>query len=58
MIILVIALALLTTILVGGVLGAWLTLRWVQVLQPGRRVNCCRSSLRHFGQAQDSTVRP
>ncbi len=58
MIILVIALALLTTILVGGVLGAWLTLRWVQVLQPARGVNCCRSSLRHFGQAPDSTVRP
>jgi hypothetical protein len=35
-IVLVVILALLTATLVGGVLGAWLTLHWVQTLRPGR----------------------
>jgi hypothetical protein len=35
-IILVVVLALLSTTLVGGVLGAWLALRFVQAIRPGR----------------------
>jgi hypothetical protein len=35
-IVLVVVLALVVTTLVGGVLGAWLTLHWVQTLRPGR----------------------